>query len=229
MKQSHSHSHPWPLQKANTLTLICCFRRYTVLQYADDGVAVETGAGTSGSRSTTSSAGAAGDKGSASRGGFRHLPLSESTLLVWVYRFDFDDPYRAVPNAAALQFAPPAKSSADEPLDVEAAGQYSRSAAEPTAAQAGPRDAGLLSWLWGTDGEDGIDGGGSSSSGRVRQHFIGSAAWQGRPGPVTERRGQHRDEEDDIQRAIALSLAEEGVEGGTAGEQDLVEVQDDEN
>lgn len=210
------------------------WRRYTVLQYADDDVEAETGAGaSSSSKRKTSSSGAAGDKGSESGApAFYHLPLSDSTLLVWVYRFDCEDPYRAVPNPAALQFARPGKSSADEaPLDVEAAGRNSKAVAEAAGMQAGPRDAGILSWLWGPDEGDLVDEGGDSGSGRVRQHFVGSAAWQGRPGPAAERRGRGRDDEEehDIQRAIALSLAAGGGEGKEAGEQDLVEMQGDES
>lgn len=94
--------------------------------------------------------------------------------------------------------------------------------------RAGPRDAGILEWLWGPDEGDGVYGGGSGSV-KVRQHFVGSAAWQGLPGPAAERRGRDDEEEDDIQRAIALSLAAGGGEGKKAGDQDPVEMQDDES
>ncbi|CAM9171350.1 unnamed protein product, partial [Laminaria digitata] len=188
--------------------------RYTVLQYADD-VEIEPSAGDSSSKSTASSAGAAGSKGSASeRPAFHHLPLSESTLLVWVYRFDIDDPYHPVPNAAALQFAPRAKSSTEEALDFDAVGRSSSSGAGAAGVQAGAgRNERLLSWLWGTDEGGGSGGGGD---GRVRQHFVGSAAWQDESEPARERRDRGRDEEDDdIQTAIAMSLAAGG--GGAAG------------
>lgn len=185
------------------------FARYTVLSYADGPLETSLGSG-------ERSAHTAGP-------GFRHLPLSESTLLLWVYRFDVEDPYRPVPNEAALQFAPPAKLPAEQQaLDVEAVGRRSRVDTGVTGVQWGPRDTGLLAWLWG-GGEKGNEddcclGGGSSGGGRVRQHFVGSAAWQGRP--ITEQgRGG---EEDDIQRAIALSLAEE-----RGRDHDIVEVLDD--
>lgn len=196
----------------------------------------ETGAGdgetTSGDKTNAGgkgSSGAAGDgKSSATdRPGFHHLPLSHSTLLVWVYRFDIDDPYRPVPNAAALQFAPPAQRSTGKPLDFEAVGLGSRAGAGALA-EAGPRDIGLLSWLF---GEGGGDGGGDGGGGRVRQHFVGSVAWQGKPGgAATKRRGRDEEEEDDdIQRAIALSLAVEGGKRGKAGKHDFVDVMDDDD
>lgn len=149
--------------------------------------------------------------------GFRHLPLSESTMLVWVYRFDKDDPYRPVPNQAALQFAPAAAkqhspTAARGALDVEAIGR--RSGAVEGAAigvQGGPRDTGILAWLWGTGGgSDGAPGGGGGGGrgGGVRQHFIGSASWQGKPSTGRAAGGgRGEEEEDDIQRAIKLSLA----------------------
>ncbi len=167
---------------------------------------------------------------SSGRGGggpeFRHLPLSESTLLVWVYRFDRDDPYRPVPNEAALQFAPPAAKpsaadAAQAPLDVEAIGRRSAAgqAGVTVGIQGGPRDTGLLAWLWG--GDRAVGGGGQGSGafggfvggGGVRQHFIGSAAWQGKP--AGEQRREEEEEDDDIQRALALSLAAaSGAAGG---------------
>lgn len=164
------------------------------------------------------------DSGGRGGGGpeFRHLPLSESTLLVWVYRFDRDDPYRPVPNDAALQFAPPAakpSAAGQAPLDVEAIGRRSAAghAGVTVGIQGGPRDTGLLAWLWG--GDRGVGGGGQDmgafggGGGGVRQHFIGSAAWQGNP--AAEHRREEEEEDDDIQRAIALSLAAaSGAAGG---------------
>lgn len=73
---------------------------------------------------------ATGNRSNSSGSGFRHFPLSDSTLLVWVYRFDAEDPYRPVPNEAALQFAPTSAKQASSstgdggnPLDFEAAGE----------------------------------------------------------------------------------------------------------
>lgn len=146
--------------------------------------------------------------------------------MVWVYRFDVEDPYRPVPNEAALQFAPrPASNpspstAADKPLDVESVVQSSSTGGYGT--KEGPRDVGLLAWLWASETRDtGSVGGGG---GGVRQHFIGSAAWQG-----VSAKEQSRDVEgDDIQRAIALSLAAgpEG-EGSGSGDQDMVDLLDD--
>lgn len=88
--------------------------------------------------------------------------------------------------------------------------------------QGGPRDAGILAWLWGGDK---VNVAGSTGGGGVRQHFLGSAAWQGRA--IT---AQGRDEEeDDIQRAIALSLAVAAgtVSDGQNANQDAVQVVDD--
>ena len=199
-----------------------------MLSYADDdvgGPSRGSGGGAGGSRSSAAS-GKGRLPGSTDNGpDFRHLPLSESTLLVWVYRFDRDDPYRPVPNQAALQFAPtsaktsPAVAAAQEALDVEAIGRRSGAAEGTTVGvQGGPRDTGLLAWLWGGGGDGGPGGGGGSGVGQgggVRQHFIGSASWQGKP--AAERAaagGRGEEEEDDIQRAIQLSLA---MAAGAAG------------
>lgn len=212
-----------------TASKLC--RRYTVLSYAGEGIeGPENGTngsnGSNGSSSRKSGGSAkvklskAKNNGKSSGGGgdtgpaFRHLPLSDSTLLVWVYRFDRDDPYRSIPNEAALQFAPPtAKPAADQQaLDVEAIGR--RSGAGAVGVQGGARDTGLLAWLWG--GEKGGGGGvGGGGEGGVRQHFIGSAAWQG---PSSKDGEQGREAEDeDIQRAIALSLAVESRTGDGRG------------
>lgn len=53
----------------------------------------------------------------------------------------------------------------------------------------------------------------------MRQHFIGSASWQGKPAASERTAGGRREEEqeqeqDDIQRAIQLSL---GMASGAAG------------
>eukprot|EP00903_Cladosiphon_okamuranus_P013335 g12428.t1 len=207
--------------------------RYTVLSYAGDDVE-QLKHGTSGD---PSSAGGGQGKppGSAANGpGFRHLPLSESTLLVWVYRFDKDDPYRPVPNQAALQFTPtaskPSSSSAaaaataatavGEAVDVEAIGRHSWAAEGATVGvQGGPRDTGLLAWLWGGGSDGGLGGGGNGGGGGgrgggVRQHFVGSASWQGKPAAERAVGGRAEEEDDDIQRAIQLSLA---MSSGAAG------------
>lgn len=197
-----------------------CLRfRYTVLSYTGDDIE----SANRGSSSAGSSKGKRHVGGNSSGGGgggpaFRHLPLSESTLLVWVYPFDKDDPYRSVPNEAALQFASSTSTpgAADqEALDVEAIGRRSGAGTGATVGvQGGPRDTGLLTWLWGGGGE----GGGSAAGGvkgGVRQHFIGSASWQGKS-PSEQRR---EEDDDDIQRAIALSLAvEPRAQGGGVGE-----------
>lgn len=167
---------------------------------------------------TAEARGSRGDRtgrASDSRGpGFRYFPLSQSTLMVWVYRFDKDDPYRPIPNEAALQFAPTSKRSTGQALDVEGIGRQSKAGAGEAAADVqSPRDTGLLAWLWG--GDKGDDGafflGGTRGGGGVRQHFVGSAEWQGGTAAA-----QGRDEEEeDIQRAIALSL---GAGSGGSGE-----------
>ncbi|CAM9186374.1 unnamed protein product [Hapterophycus canaliculatus] len=209
--------------------------RYTVLSYAGEnteGPENSNGGGNSSSsrrksagsklpkaNSNSSRDGGGGDGGDPA---FRHLPLSESTLLVWVYRFDKDDPYRSVPNEAALQFAPPtAKSVAatehQQALDVEAIGRRSGAGARGmVGVQGGARDTGLLAWLWGGGRGDGGGslGGGVGGGGGVRQHFIGSAAWQGPSGKDEQGREA---EDEDIQRAIALSLAMESRTGSSGG------------
>lgn len=154
-----------------------------------------------------------GSSGGGSGPEFHHLPLSESTLLVWVYRFDRDDPYRPVPNEAALQFAPTTNKSppTNQALDVEAVGRrIGAGSAEATVGlQGGARDTGLLAWLWGADrGDLGGDSNGGGREGGVRQHFVGSASWQGKPA-TSAGQGRQGEEDDDIQRAIALSLAVE--------------------
>lgn len=189
---------------------VSCRYRYTVLSYAAENTkGSKNGSSSSAGRRSGSSKLPGNNKGS-SGPEFRHLPLSESTLLVWVYRFDKDDPYRPVPNEAALQFAPTAKPPATktgQSLDVEAVGRRSGAGAGATVGMlGGPRDTGLLAWLWGADRGDGggLGGNNGGGAGGVRQHFIGSASWQGKS-PAT---GQGREEEeDDIRRAIALSLA----------------------
>lgn len=149
---------------------------------------------------------------------FRHLPLSDSTLLVWVYRFDAEDPYRAVPNEAALHFAPKKKAPIG-PVDLEATGKIPNSDSVTGEQGASARDTGLLRWLWGWDRAGESDN--HSGRGGVRQHFLGSAAWQGRPPEV---RGLDQ-EEADLKRAIKLSLAESGSGSGRgAGAADVVEV-----
>lgn len=64
------------------------------------------------------------------RPALRHYPLSESSLLVWVYQFDSDDRYKPVPNEAGLQFAPtpvakhqpfPSSAASGRALDLEGA------------------------------------------------------------------------------------------------------------
>lgn len=98
----------------------------------------------------------------------------------------------------------------------------------------GPRDTSLLQWLWGWDKGEGANGNGGGGGGGVRQHFLGSAAWQGRP-EAAVKPSRRRQEEDDLQLAISLSLKESGSNGrgtGTAvaGEgQDVVEVLNDDN
>ncbi|CAB1106748.1 unnamed protein product [Ectocarpus sp. CCAP 1310/34] len=187
--------------------------RYTVLSYTGEDIE-------SANRRNSSAGSSKGKRsvGSKSSGGggpaFRHLPLSESTLLVWVYPFDKDDPYRPVPNEAALQFASSTSTPAaadQKPLDVEAIGRRSGTGTGATVGvQGGPRDTGLLTWLWGGVGEEGGTAAGGVKGG-VRQHFIGSASWQGKS-PSGQRR---EEDDDDIQRAIALSLAvEPRAEGG---------------
>eukprot|EP00752_Nemacystus_decipiens_P011762 g10438.t1 len=198
----------------------------------------DTAAAAAGSRSSAGSGQGKLPGGRDNGPEFRHLPLSESTLLVWVYRFDRDDPYRPVPNQAALQFAPkaaktsssssssssssavvPAAAAAQEALDVEAIGRRSGAADGTTVgAQGGPRDTGLLAWLWGggTDGGPGDGGGGGGQRGGVRQHFIGNASCQGKPpGERRATAGGREEEDEDIQRAIQLSLATaSGADGG---------------
>eukprot|EP00752_Nemacystus_decipiens_P012227 g10839.t1 len=211
--------------------------RYTVLSYSGDDVEGPGHSSGGGSRSSARSGQGKlpGDRDNGPE--FRHLPLSESTLLVWVYRFDRDDPYRPVPNQAALQFAPkaaktssssspssssavvPAAAATQEALDVEAIGRRSGAVDGTTVgAQGGPRDAGLLAWLWegGNDGGPGDGGGGGGQGGGVRQHFIGSASWQGKPpGERRATAGGREEEDEDIQRAIQLSLATaSGADGG---------------
>ncbi|CAM9722995.1 unnamed protein product [Scytosiphon promiscuus] len=177
--------------------------RYTVLSYAGENIEGPSngngGVNSGGRRKSGKSKGNSGSGGGDAVPAFRHLPLSESTLLVWVYRFDKDDPYRSVPNEAALQFAPPtarpvAATDHQEALDVEAIGRRSGAGAGATVGvQGGARDTGLLAWL---------------------QHFLGSAAWQGPSG----KEGQGGEAEDeDIQRAIALSLAMGSGKGGGGG------------
>ncbi|CAM9539347.1 unnamed protein product [Ectocarpus fasciculatus] len=190
--------------------------RYTVLSYAADNMENANRGSSSAGSSKGKRSGGSNSSGGGGGGGpaFRHLPLSESTLLVWVYAFDKDDPYRPVPNEAALQFASSASKPAaadQEALDVEAIGRRSGAGTGATVGvQGGPRDTGLLAWLWGGGGEGG-GGAPGGVKGGVRQHFIGSASWQGKS--ASEQRREEDD--DDIQRAIALSLAvEPRVEGG---------------
>lgn len=98
----------------------------------------------------------------------------------------------------------------------------------------GPRDTGLLQWLWGWDKGEGANEDGGGGGGGVRQHFLGSAAWQGRP-EAAVKPSRRRQEEDDLQLAITLSLKESGSKEKTIGTamagkvQDLVEVVDDDN
>lgn len=94
----------------------------------------------------------------------------------------------------------------------------------------GPRDTGLLRWLWG-DKEDGVGVGGGAGAGGVRQHFLGSAAWQGRPEAKVGRPSRRSQEEDDLQLAISLSLKKSGKRErvGTGEVQDLVEILDDDD
>ncbi|CAM9846731.1 unnamed protein product [Ectocarpus sp. 12 AP-2014] len=194
--------------------------RYTVLSYTVDDIKSankrSSSAGSSKDKRSVGSNSSGGGSGGSGGGGpaFRHLPLSESTLLVWVYPFDKDDPYRPVPNEAALQFASSTSTPAaadQEALDVEAIGRRSGAGTGATVGvQGGPRDTGLLTWLWGGGGEGGGTAAGGVKGG-VRQHFIGSASWQG-TSPSEQRR---EEDDDDIQRAIALSLAvEPRAEGG---------------
>lgn len=203
------------MQHTHIFAPSCSRFRYTVLSYTEDNME-------SANRSSSSAGCSKGKRsvGSTSSGGggggpaFRHLPLSESTLLVWVYPLDRDDPYRPVPNEAALQFASSTSMPAaadQEALDVEAIGRRSGAGTGATiGVQGGPRDTGLLTWLWGGGGEGGSSAAGGVQGG-VRQHFIGSASWQGKS--TSEQRREEDD--DDIQRAIALSLAvETRVEGG---------------
>lgn len=152
--------------------------------------------------------------------------------MVWVYRFDKDDPYRPVPNEAALQFAPPpVKRPPGQALDVEAIGRQSKPGAGGAAAGVeGPRDTGLLAWLWGGEkGGGDVFVGGTRGGGGVRQHFVGSAEWQGGGGTAVTR--GRDEEEEDIQRAIALSLGAGSGGGGAAGrgssDRNAVEVVDD--
>lgn len=156
-------------------------------------------------------------------GAFRHLPLSDSTLLVWVYRFDTQDPYRPVPNEAALQFAPTHDARAVDSHKNNEGIQATDAGAGEQGASA--RDTRLLRWLWGWDrnGASNTDKG----SGGVRQHFIGSAAWEGRPDEA-RRTSQ---EEEDLQRAISLSLVESRNRGQRApegGAEAVVELLDEE-
>lgn len=195
-----------------------------MLSYAEDNTDVPNNSSNSSSSSRRKSAGTAkggklpnakNNNSGAGDPAFRHLPLSDSTLLVWVYRFDRDDPYRPVPNEAALQFAKPVSTTTEQQqqaLDVEAIGRRSAEATV-VGVQGGPRDTGLLAWLWGGDRGTGGEGSLGGAEGGVRQHFIGSAAWQG---PSGNKGGQRREAEDeDIQRAIALSLAMgSGKKGG---------------
>lgn len=131
---------------------------------------------------------------------------------MWVYRFDKDDPYRPIPNEAALQFAPTRSNplATSQALDVEAVGRRSGAggAGATVGIQGGARDTGLLAWLWGAD-RGNLDGNNNSGGGRggVRQHFVGSASWQGKSAKATDQGRCVEEEEDDIQRAIALSLA----------------------
>lgn len=194
--------------------------RYTVLSYEEYHGDFES-PGKGNNVNTTARSTITGNK----RPNFRHLPLSDSTLLVWAYRFNPEDPYAAVPNEAALQF-PPSK-TLEQPLgkavDPEAIGRNVGRADRIWGTRAGPRDTGLLAWLWGSENGDKANDG--RDAGGVRQHFIGSAAWEGTP---TTHRGQ---EDEDIQRAIALSLAT--ISGGGSGRggkeagRDVVEVHDD--
>ncbi|CAM9375968.1 unnamed protein product [Ectocarpus sp. 13 AM-2016] len=189
--------------------------RYTVLSYNGDDITSANKRKEKRFVGSNSSGGGSGGGGGGGGGpAFRHLPLSESTLLVWVYPFDKDDPYRPVPNEAALQFASSTSTPAtadQEALDVEAIGRRSGAGTGVTVGvQGGPRDTGLLTWLWGGGGEGGSTAAGGVKGG-VRQHFIGSASWQG-SSPSEQRREEN---DDDIQRAIALSLAvEPRAEGG---------------
>lgn len=191
--------------------------RYTVLSFADEvRVAGERQGGGRGD----------GGFGTGVTSGFRYLPLSDSTLLVWVYRFDVDDPYRPIPNEAALQFAP----SAREPthgVRLEVGGQISDAGTGAGEQGASARDTGLLRWLWGWDGRQSGSRADRSGVGGVRQHFIGSAAWQGRQSETDA----GNDEEDDLQRAIRLSLEDSRSRTGhprASKAADVVEILEDE-
>ena len=191
-----------------------------MLSYEEDHGAVSLGKDNKDNTDSTSTKSPAGNRGPR----FRHFPLSGSTLLVWVYRFNADDPYATVPNEAALQFAPPTKPPSAQALDPEVVGRDLGRPTEGVGMQAAPRDTGLLAWLWGSERGDGGAKAGRDERG-VRQHFIGSAAWEGRP---INQRG--REEDDNIQRAIALSLATAAGNGqdgeGADADEDFVEVLD---
>lgn len=142
----------------------------------------------------------------------------------------------AHPLAAAYPSAPTSIT-----VSVSGTGQGSSSGAigDAVVNQGGQRDAGLLSWLWGWDTE-GCGGNGKGGRGEsVRQHFIGSAAWQGTP-DAGQGPGLRGKEEDDLQLAIRLSLQESGgrrissAGAGTGGmgvgrRESAVEILDDED
>lgn len=196
--------------------IISARTRYTVLSYDEYHSDFES-LGKGNVNTTPRSTRSLGDKGP----NFRHFPLSDSTLLVWAYRFNREDPYAAVPNEAALQFAPSKtlQQPSGKALDPEAIGRNVGRGEEICGTRTGPRDTGLLAWLWGS--ENGGKGNDGRCAGGVRQHFIGSAAWEGTP---TTHRGQ---EDQDIQRAIALSLKTISGGGGKGAGRDVVEVHDD--
>lgn len=136
---------------------------------------------------------------------------------MWVYRFDAEDPYRPVPNEAALQFAPAKGPLPSVTNDSRQAftGRAPVSGMTTVQDSGDARDTGLLGWLWGWENKGGSGGGeGYKGGGGVRQHFMGSAAWQGRSAETSRARDR---QEDDLQRAIRMSLEESASrEGGAA-------------
>ncbi|CAM9289593.1 unnamed protein product [Choristocarpus tenellus] len=151
------------------------------------------------------------------RGKFSHLPLSQSTLLVWVYHFDREHPYKEVPNEAALNF----QSVSSSTLGASATKGRSSSSLGKLYAQgsttyrdqegaANSRD-GLLAWIWGATGTRGRGGEHEvRSHHHVSQHFIGDTFLGGHESTKKRRASASLQdvEDENLQRAIQLSLAD---------------------
>ncbi|CAM9946627.1 unnamed protein product, partial [Discosporangium mesarthrocarpum] len=133
--------------------------RFTVLTYASDECGSDY-ATADGPRVVPADAvGGGRAEGSQVRPKFSHLRLSQSTLLVWVYRFDPENPYsQVIPNDAGLQFqtprppARPGRGGQGGERVMGATGDMDRADQHREAAQKAEVKGrgGLLAWLWGT-------------------------------------------------------------------------------